>query len=287
MRERIFRTDVDEAVRAAGRVRGDRHRLHERKWVLLHQHAVLERAGLRLVGVAHEVVRLRRLLRDRLPLRPCGKCCAAAAEQARVGHLAQHACGTELERPAQGGVTAHRDVRIERRRIEVVCDASQEAQARLSVLRQRRPRLRDLELVRRIAGDGAERGRRAVAQPETRARVCALRQFEAGEPAREIGADVEDVGRPFLERDQCIERRDAVRLGRWDLEAPAHVAERALRHPPNAPLRRAKCGQEEMPPRAIAARHAPVVERSNADHGIDRLALGVRRLSREQAQIWH
>ena len=141
--------------------------------------------------------------------------------------------------------------------------------------------------MRLVAGDGAERGRRAVAQPETRARVRALRQLEAGEPAREIGADVEDVGRPFLERDQRIERRHAVRLGGRDLEAPAHVAERALRHPPDAPLRRAKCGQEEMPPRAVAARHAPVVERGNADHGIDRLALGVRRLSREQAQVRH
>ena len=38
----------------------------------LHQDAVLERARLRLVGVADEVVRLRGLARDRLPLQPVG-----------------------------------------------------------------------------------------------------------------------------------------------------------------------------------------------------------------------
>src|SRR5207244_4520706 len=46
----VFAADVDVAALAAGRVTGDRHRLDHREGVLLHDHAVLEGAGLRLVG---------------------------------------------------------------------------------------------------------------------------------------------------------------------------------------------------------------------------------------------
>src|SRR5581483_2314300 len=59
--ERVLRADVDEALRRAGREPRDRNRLDERERILLHDDPVLERAGLRLVGVADDVVRLRRL----------------------------------------------------------------------------------------------------------------------------------------------------------------------------------------------------------------------------------
>ena len=51
--------------------------------VLLHEHAVLEGARLRLVGVAHEVVRVRRLGGDRRPTCARSEGGAAAADQLR------------------------------------------------------------------------------------------------------------------------------------------------------------------------------------------------------------
>ena len=76
----------------------------------------------------------------------------------------------------------------------------------------------------------------------------------ACEPAREVGADVRHVRRPFLERKQRVEARDAVRLGRRDREPARRVAERALAHPADALLRGAQRGQEEMALRAVGAR---------------------------------
>src|SRR5206468_11585513 len=66
--QRIFTPDVDVALLAARRERGDRHRFDEGERILFHENAILERAGLRFVGVADEVVRARGLLRDGFPL---------------------------------------------------------------------------------------------------------------------------------------------------------------------------------------------------------------------------
>src|SRR5206468_12504632 len=95
--QRILGAHVDEAVLAARRVRGDRHRLDEREGIALHQDAVLERAGLRLVAVADEVVRVRRLPGDGVPLRARRERRAAASEQLRLDDLADDPGGSELE----------------------------------------------------------------------------------------------------------------------------------------------------------------------------------------------
>ena len=89
---------------------------------------------------------------------------------------------------------------------------------------------------------------------------------------------MEDVRGTLLERDQRVERRDAVRLCRRDLEPAARVAERALGHPADAALRGAQRGEEQVAPRAVAARDASVVDARRADDCVDRLALGLRRL---------
>ena len=72
-RLRVLAAHVDVAALAAGRVRGDRHRLDQRERIALDEHAILERARLGLVGVADEVVRPHRLARHCLPLAPVGK----------------------------------------------------------------------------------------------------------------------------------------------------------------------------------------------------------------------
>ena len=119
MRERILAADVDEAVLAAGRERGDRHRLDERERIALHQHAVLERAGLGLVGVADEVVRPRRLRRAPPPTCAGRERRAAAAEQLRRRPpRAITASGPSSSARAQRRVAAVRDVRVERLRVD-------------------------------------------------------------------------------------------------------------------------------------------------------------------------
>ena len=87
----VLAAQVDVAVAAVGRERGDRHRLDHRERVALHHDAVLECPGLGLVGVADQVVGMSRLLGDRLPLDAGRERGAAAAHQARVLDLADHA----------------------------------------------------------------------------------------------------------------------------------------------------------------------------------------------------
>src|SRR6185369_3317374 len=81
--QRVLAAQVEVAALAAGRVAGDRHALDDRERILFHQQAVLERARLGLVGVADQVVRPGRRLRDRVPLAPGGERGAAAADQLR------------------------------------------------------------------------------------------------------------------------------------------------------------------------------------------------------------
>ena len=111
------------------------------------------------------------------------------------------------------------------------------------------------------------------------------RDLGARELAREVGADVQHVRRALLEREQRVEARDAVRLGRRHVEPPRCVAERALAHPADAPLCGAERGEEQVPSRAIGARDAAVVCARLAHDRVDRLALRVARLGAEQAEV--
>ena len=270
---------------ATGRKRGDRHRLDECERIALHEDAVLERSRLGLVGVADEVVRVHGLARDGLPLGAGGEGGAAAAEEPRLGHLAEDAFRAELERAAERRIAAVGAVGVERLRIDAGRDAAKQAQAGLAALRERRAGLRQRQLAGLGAGDRAERRGRALAQAEARRRVRARRNLGARELAREIRADVQHVRRPFLERDQRVEARDAVCLGRRHVEPPGRVAERALADPADPSLRSAKRGEEEMPSRPVRARHASVVCACAAYDRVDRLALGVARFGAEQAEI--
>ena len=90
--QRVLAADVEVAVLAAGREAGDRHRLDQRERVVLHQHAVLERARLGLVGVADRRSAGAPGWRATAShLTPGRERRAAAAQQLRVGDLADHA----------------------------------------------------------------------------------------------------------------------------------------------------------------------------------------------------
>src|SRR5690606_34033557 len=71
--------DVDVRRLRADRVAADRAPLDQQVRVALHQHVILERSRLALVGVAADVLSLRRVLEDELPLEPGREAGAAAA----------------------------------------------------------------------------------------------------------------------------------------------------------------------------------------------------------------
>ena len=124
----VLAADVEVALRCAGREGGDRHRLDRRERVALEQDAVLERARLGFVGVAHEVVGLGRLGGDGGPLATGRERRAATARSAcDVGDLRDDALGAELERAGEGRVAAVGAVVVERRRVD---DADPRQQAR-------------------------------------------------------------------------------------------------------------------------------------------------------------
>ena len=78
---RVLAADVEIALVAPVAKARDRHGLDDGEGVALDQDAVLERARLRLVGVADQVMRLRGLRGHRGPLPPGREGRAAAAHE--------------------------------------------------------------------------------------------------------------------------------------------------------------------------------------------------------------
>ena len=95
---------------------------------MLDEHPVLERAGFRLVGVADEVVRLRRLAGDRGPLPAGRERGPATAHEARRGDLLDDLLRPHREGPGEALVPTRRPVVGEARRVDPP-DAAEEPQA--------------------------------------------------------------------------------------------------------------------------------------------------------------
>ena len=100
--------DVDVGDLRADGVAGDRAPLDQQVRVALHQHVILERARLALVGVAGDVLRLGRVLEDELPLQAGREAGAAAAAQPRRLHLLDDVVRLQRQRLAQPFVAALR-----------------------------------------------------------------------------------------------------------------------------------------------------------------------------------
>ena len=115
--ERVLAAEVDEAALRAGCEPGDREGFDHREGVILHEHPVLERAGLGFVRVAHEVVGPDGLPSHRFPFDAGREGRAAPAQELRVLHLADDSLGPDLEGEAQGLVSAVCAVVVEARRI--------------------------------------------------------------------------------------------------------------------------------------------------------------------------
>ena len=282
----VLAADVDVAALAARRVGGDRHRLDQSERVALHQHPILERARLRLVGVADEVVRPHGLVRDRLPLDAGREGCAAPALELRVLQLADHAFRAELDGAPKRRVAAVGAVLVEADLVRRG-GAAEQAQRRIARLRQhghrRRPglaagehvehgsgrRRRQRPLAGLVARIADERRRGAVALAEAGAAVPGRRAVRrelalaaeallelrdqlvgAVAAAGDVLADVDDARRPRLDGEHRVERGDAVGVGRRDRQAAAELVEPAGADPADPLLQRPERGQQQVASRA-------------------------------------
>ncbi len=311
-RVRVLAADVEVALLASGRDAGDRERFDHRERVLLRDHAVLERAGLALVGVADEVVRMHRLLGDRLPLHTGWERGAASAHQLGVRDLSKRPLRPVLEREPQRLVPFVRPVVVDRSWIDV-SDPAQESEA-LGGLQRRSLRvpadrpsptldegtdaleahLTDLIGVGAVATGLQERGRRHLAQTETWApqhlvpTVRADRFLDVADEAVgtmqaacDVVADVEDRLWAFVGREHRVERRDAVGLGGRHREPFADVVHATGTDPACCTLQGVQRRQQQMAvvPSIRAATGHPVVERGPLDGPVPR-ALGRARAAR-------
>ena len=107
-RQRVLAAQVEIAARRTHGEPGDRDRLEQGVGILLEDHAVLERPGLRLVGVAHHVAGRHRLRGDGRPLPAGRERGAAATHEPRVGHLRDDGIGPDGHRPGERLVAARR-----------------------------------------------------------------------------------------------------------------------------------------------------------------------------------
>ena len=110
--------DVDVGDLGADRVAADRAPFDEQVRIALHEHVILERARLALVSVARDVLRLRRVLEDELPLEPRRESGAATAAQPRRLHLLDDVVRLERQRFPQSLVPA-RVLHVEVERVRV------------------------------------------------------------------------------------------------------------------------------------------------------------------------
>ena len=111
---RIFRTQIDVALIGAGAQRGDRHALDQHERIALHDHAIGEGAGVALVGVADDILLVRRGLHRRAQLDPAGKARAPAPAQTGFHHLIGDLRAIKRRCVPQTFVSAVREVIVER-----------------------------------------------------------------------------------------------------------------------------------------------------------------------------
>ena len=259
-RQRILAPQVHVAVLAARRVAGDRHRLDEGERVVLDHDPVLERPGLRLVGVAHEVVRPDRVSGHGVPLAAGRERGAAAAEEPRVGHLADDAGRADVDapggarrsrrrrgscrgspgRPGRSGAGAGGAGRRPAARAAAEDPATRRAASAAAMSAARAGAIScsaacSPAWVTSAAGARSHIPRHGLSSQIERAvpGVLARRADRALElldelgaaaaHAGDVGADVGDERRARLEREEGVEARHPVRLRRRDREPAAHV----------------------------------------------------------------
>ncbi len=106
--------DVDVGDLGADRVAADEASFEQQVRIALHQHMILERARLALVGIAGEIFRLRRVLQHELPLHAGGKARTAAAAEPGLLHGVDHLIRLHRQSPLEAFVAFVAQVEVER-----------------------------------------------------------------------------------------------------------------------------------------------------------------------------
>ena len=105
-----FAVNIVVARAGAGDIRCNQHAFNDQMGVVLQDVAVLERAGLTLVGIADQVFLTGKLTRHEAPFKPGREPRAATSAQCRLlelgndGFLRHAACATSAQHLAQGGI---------------------------------------------------------------------------------------------------------------------------------------------------------------------------------------
>ncbi len=127
-RQGILVTNVDVALVRADCIRADDHSLDHGVGIALHQRAVHERARVSFVAVGDHVFDVALRVSCVFPFAAGGKAGAAATAQPRLLDFFDHLFGGHRsEYLAQGLITAHRDVLLNRGRINAAGVAQHDA----------------------------------------------------------------------------------------------------------------------------------------------------------------
>ena len=277
----VLAADVDEDALRLDAVRGDEAALDQPVRREAHDVAVLERAGLGLVGVHDEVDRLARALREERGLAPGREPGAASPAQVRRRDRVDDRLRLLRSRLRQRLVAADRPVPVELREVVVLGPGGEELRTCHGSPRRSPARPRDA----RARGSGGRRRRRcpsAAARALDRAqreravlRRLARRDAElaregvhdglrADERAGEVRADLDHVPPDRGEVEHVVEGRDREAVGGRDVERLGDLAQRLRRQPALVPLlRQAERVEDRRAPVGILLRDLPhgVVER--------------------------
>ena len=241
----VFGAEEDVGDVGAGGVARDDGAFDQLVGIAFEQQAILERAGLHLIGIDDEVTRVRRVFRDQGPLEAGREACAAAAAQIGVLDLFDDRVRCEIaQRLAERLVAARALVRGAVRRRgpwpDVLCERRFHG---LGIPLQNAIDLRGFEIVvevvvdhhdgrviasaeadNRQQGETAVSGTFAGADPEAFGDVAEL-PLAVHDPAAHAVADVDDVPAHGLAEDQVVEGGDGIELGGGHPEEGADVLE--------------------------------------------------------------
>src|SRR5437764_13597593 len=98
---RIFGSQIDVALSRADRQARDRHAFDQDKWIALHRHPIGEGSGVSLIGVAYDVLLIRRRIVSGLPFDSCRESRSPASAQSGLGDFFDDLLAAKLQGIAQ------------------------------------------------------------------------------------------------------------------------------------------------------------------------------------------
>jgi len=244
---------VDECVLRTHSVTGDQQPFDHPERIAVHEHAVFERTGLALVGIADHIAGPG-IARCELPLQAGRESRAAAADQLAGLHLGDHLRGSHLaEDLAQRCHAALCAVVVQAGGVHDadVGEGHLDQPADLELRGRGRSIQQGIDRSRCMPRAVDQRGRRAVTQPQAADRLQRHRAIRGGlagrasqsfpkrgqqhvaaaHRARSIDADADELAAHRFGMEHVVELGDAVDIGQGDIKVGGDPAERWLGQP--------------------------------------------------------